>query len=100
MKISVAIPVRNEAESIRPLLDGLLTQSRQPDEILVTDGGSSDGTLRILEEYAQMNPNLRVFRESNALPGRGRNIAAANASHEWLAFIDAGINPAPDWLSQ
>src|SRR6266550_3700581 len=98
MRISVVIPVRNEAESIRALLDGLLRQSRQPDEILITDGGSSDATPRIVEEYARLNPKVRLFCEINALPGRGRNIAAANASHEWLAFIDAGVVPANDWL--
>ena len=100
MRISVVIPVRNEAESIRALLDGLLNQSLQPDEILITDGGSSDATPRIVEEYARLNPNIRLFCEDNALPGRGRNIAAANASHEWLAFIDAGVVPANDWLEQ
>jgi len=100
MKISVVIPVRNEAGSIRLLLDSLLSQSRQPDEILITDGGSSDATPLILEEYAQRNPKVRLFRETNALPGRGRNIGAASASHEWLAFIDAGVSPAPDWLAE
>jgi glycosyltransferase involved in cell wall biosynthesis len=34
------------------------------------------------------------------LPGRGRNVAAAHAAGEWLAFIDAGIRPAPDWLER
>jgi cellulose synthase/poly-beta-1,6-N-acetylglucosamine synthase-like glycosyltransferase len=39
-------------------------------------------------------------RERAGLPGRGRNIAAAHAAHDWLAFIDAGIRPAPDWLEE
>jgi len=71
MRISVVIPVRNEAESIRALLDGLLNQSLQPDEILITDGGSSDATPRIVEEYARLNPNIHLFCEESALPGRG-----------------------------
>ena len=100
MKISVVIPVRNEAESIGQLLDDLLKQSHQPDEILITDGGSGDATPLIVEEYAQRNPTVRLFRESNALPGRGRNIGAGSASHEWLAFIDAGVSPSTDWLAK
>ncbi len=100
MKISVVIPVRNEAESIRALLDALLNQSLLPDEILITDGGSSDATPAIVQEYAQGNATVRLFREAMALPGRGRNVAAAHASHEWLAFIDAGVVPAKDWLAQ
>jgi glycosyltransferase involved in cell wall biosynthesis len=97
MKISVVIPVRNEAGSIRALLDALLHQSLLPDEILITDGGSSDATPAIVLEYAQRNASVRLFRETMALPGRGRNVAAANASNEWLAFIDAGVVPATDW---
>src|SRR5437879_2407684 len=100
MRISVVIPVRNEAESIGLLLDGLLKQSRPPDEILITDGGSSDATPHIVEQYARRHVTVRLFRDSNALPGRGRNIGAASASHEWLAFIDAGVSPATDWLAE
>jgi glycosyltransferase involved in cell wall biosynthesis len=100
MKISVVIPVRNEAESIRALLDALLDQSLLPDEILITDGGSSDATPAIVQEYAQRDATVRLFCEGMAFPGRGRNVAAANASHEWLAFIDAGVVPARDWLAQ
>jgi hypothetical protein len=40
-----------------------------------------------------------LIRESAALPGRGRNLAAAAAAHEWIAFIDGGIEPARDWLA-
>jgi len=100
MKISVVIPVRNEAESVHTLLDALLDQSLPPDEILITDGGSSDATPAIVQEYAQRHASVRLFREAMALPGRGRNVAAARASHEWLAFIDAGVVPARDWLAQ
>ncbi len=100
MKISVVIPVRNEAESIQPLLDALLAQSLPPAEILITDGGSIDATPELVAEYARRHPSICLFREVMALPGRGRNVAARNASHEWLAFIDAGVLPAADWLAQ
>lgn len=100
MKISVIVPVRNEEASIRGLLDGLLAQSRRPDEIVITDGGSSDATPQIIEEYVERHAEVRLLRESRALPGRGRNVAAANATGEWLAFIDAGVVPENDWLAQ
>ena len=99
MKISVVVPVLNEAQSIRTLLDGLLNQTRPPDEILIVDGGSTDATPRIVEEYKAQTARVRLIREANALPGRGRNVGAANATHEWLAFIDAGVRPHTDWLA-
>lgn len=98
MKISVIIPVRNEEDSIRVLLDSLLNQTLKPDEIIVTDGGSTDATAEIISEYVKAGAPIRLLRESAALPGRGRNLASAQAASEWLAFIDAGISPELDWL--
>lgn len=98
MKISVVIPVRNEERSIGSLLDALLSQSLPPDEIVITDGGSTDATTAILQDYINQGAPVRLIRTTHALPGRGRNLAAAAAANEWLAFTDAGIKPAPDWL--
>lgn len=51
MKISVVVPVRDEENSIRELLESLLAQTRPPDEIVVTDGGSKDRTRDIIREF-------------------------------------------------
>jgi cellulose synthase/poly-beta-1,6-N-acetylglucosamine synthase-like glycosyltransferase len=67
---------------------------------VITDGGSTDATPAIICEYVDSGAPVRLFRETVALPGRARNLAAAQAANEWLAFIDAGISPEPDWLEQ
>jgi glycosyltransferase involved in cell wall biosynthesis len=100
MKISVIVPVRNEEESIRALLDGLIGQTRRPDEIVITDGGSTDRTIKIIEEYVERGAPIHLIREEMALPGRGRNLAAERAAFPWLAFTDAGIRPAGTWLAE
>ena len=98
MKVSVVIPVRDEENSIRELLDSLLRQTRPPDEIVITDGGSVDATPQIIEDYIRKGARVRLIRAGAALPGRGRNLGATQASFEWLAFTDAGIRVANDWL--
>jgi glycosyltransferase involved in cell wall biosynthesis len=98
MKVSVVVPVRDEEDSIRELLDSLLTQTRPPDEIVITDGGSIDATPQIIEEYIFKGAPVRLIRAGAALPGRGRNLGAAQASHEWLGFTDAGIRLENNWL--
>ena len=98
MKVSVIVPVRDEEETIRELLDSLLAQSRPPDEIVITDGGSLDSTPQIIDEYINAGAAVRLIRATAALPGRGRNLGSAEARSEWLAFTDAGICPAKDWL--
>jgi glycosyltransferase involved in cell wall biosynthesis len=98
MKISVLIPVLNEEASIRALLDSLLNQTLKPAEIVITDGGSTDETARIISAYVERGAPVRLICAGAALPGRGRNLAASQAANEWLAFIDAGITPEPTWL--
>ena len=98
MKVSVIVPVRDEEHSIRELLDSLLKQTRPPDEIVITDGGSVDATPQIIEQYIQQGAPVRLNRAGAALPGRGRNLGAAAASFDWLAFTDAGIRLHGDWL--
>ena len=100
MKVSMVIPVRDEEASIRELLDSLLAQTHPLDEILITDGGSVDATPQIVEEYIRAGAPLRLIRSGPAMPGRGRNLGAEQASHEWLAFTDAGNRLNPDWLER
>jgi glycosyltransferase involved in cell wall biosynthesis len=98
MKVSVIVPVRDEEDSIRELLDSLLAQTRPPDEIVITDGGSVDATPQIIEDYKRNGARVNLIRAEAALPGRGRNLAAAEAQFEWLAFTDGGIRLEKKWL--
>jgi len=99
IRVSAIVPVRNEEHSIRALLDSLLEQTRRPDEIVITDGGSTDATVQIIEEYIKRGEPIQLIREQVALPGRGRNVAIAHSTCEWLAFADSGTRPIPNWLS-
>ena len=98
MKVSVIVPVRDEEDSIRELLDSLLAQTRPPDEIVITDGGSVDATPQIIEDYKQKGAPVNLIRAAASLPGRGRNLAAAEAQFDWLAFTDGGIRLERKWL--
>jgi glycosyltransferase involved in cell wall biosynthesis len=99
IEISVVIPVRDEEDSVRALLEGLLSQTLPPIEIVITDSGSIDATREIVEEFIRGGAPVKLIREKAALPGRGRNVAVAHSRCDWIAFIDAGNTPAPDWLA-
>jgi len=98
IEISVVIPVRDEEDSVRALLYGLLRQTLPPAEIVITDNGSIDATADIIEEIINSGAPIKLIREKEGLPGRGRNVGVAHARCDWIAFTDAGITPAPDWL--
>ena len=101
MKISLVVPVKNEAASIHRLLDSLSAQTRQPDEVIFVDGGSTDNTPELIESWARTcAAAVRVIRVAEATPGKGRNIGIEAARFEWVALTDAGIRLEPDWLAQ
>jgi len=85
--ISVIIPVLNEAEELRVTLDAVARG--EPREIIVVDGGSSDGTQKIALEFG-----AQVIASA---PSRARqmNAGAAMASSELLLFLHADTHP-PD----
>ncbi len=97
--VSVIATVLNEGESIRKLMDSLVAQTRQPDEIVIVDGGSTDNTVSVIESYQNQLP-LRVIVSSGANISEGRNIAIRAAKHEVIASTDAGVRLSPQWLAQ
>ena len=97
-EISVVVPALNEEASIRVLLENLLNQTYQPSEIVITDGGSTDSTREIIEEFIAAAAPVKLVRVTKSMPGRARNLAVKEARHGWIAFTDGGIALAPDWL--
>ncbi|MDP2028653.1 MAG: sulfatase-like hydrolase/transferase [Thiobacillus sp.] len=98
MKFTLIATVRNEADTIRDFVESLLSQTRRPDEILIVDGASSDGTREILEDYAARGVLRVISQPCNIAEGRNLGIAAATGSH--LAVTDAGCRVDQDWLEQ
>ena len=80
IEVSVVVPVRNEEDSIRALLDGLLSQTLTPKEIIITDGGSTDATIRIIQEFIERGAPIKLFREQDSMPGRARNVGAMSVT--------------------
>lgn len=99
MKVTIIATVKNEGEALRPLLDSIIDQTRHPDEVVICDGGSTDDTLAILDEYSQWLP-LRVIVESGSNISRGRNVAIAAATGDVIAGTDAGVVLSPHWLEE
>ena len=97
MRVAVIATVFNEAGSIQALLDSLAIQTLRPDEVVIADAGSSDGTRAILA--ASSLPGLRVI-DAPGNRSKGRNAAIAAASSEWIATIDGGCIAEPNWLEE
>jgi cellulose synthase/poly-beta-1,6-N-acetylglucosamine synthase-like glycosyltransferase len=103
VKVSLVTPAKNEADSIEYLMASVAGQTWRPDEVIVVDGGSEDGTPEIVEAWMSrrsLSDWARVVRVDDATPGKGRNIGVANAKYDWIAFADAGVRLEQSWLER
>jgi len=99
--VSVIVTVRDEAATIERLLGSLAIQSRPADEIVVVDGGSSDGTVAILRRReARGDLPLHVIERPGANISAGRNAALAAARGPIVAATDAGVRLDAGWLAR
>jgi glycosyltransferase involved in cell wall biosynthesis len=105
--VSVIATVLNEVENIPRLVDSLMRQDPSAAEVIVVDGGSTDGTWEWLREAAAHQPALRAIRDETCslkfTPGpisKGRNVAIASAQSEVIACADAGCTYAANWLAE
>lgn len=97
MPVSVISPVLNERDNVAPLIESLMSQTVVPDEIVVADGGSTDGTREALAALAVRYPIVRVVDGPGGI-SENRNAAIAASAHELVACIDTGCIAEPDWL--
>jgi teichuronic acid biosynthesis glycosyltransferase TuaG len=86
IQISVIIPSYNSARFLETSVGSVLRQSYPAAEIIVVDDGSSDDTPEVAARYG---PSVRYIRRPNGGLSAARNTGLKNASHPWVAFLDA-----------
>ncbi len=99
MKVSLVFTTLDEEDSIAALLDSVAAQTRQPDDVVMVDGGSQDRTVARAEAYRDRLP-LRVLQAPGANISRGRNIAIAAALSDVIACTDSGVRLPSNWLAE
>lgn len=87
--LSLVIPIYNVGGYLPACLDSVVAQTRQPDEIIAVDDGSTDQCPAILADYATRLPQMRVIRQANAGLSAARNTGMDQASGTWLVFLDS-----------
>lgn len=95
MTISVVIPAYNEEKYIAQCLDGLSHQTVKPDEIIVVNNNSHDGTVAIAEKYA-----VHILHEKKVGMIHARNAGFDAVQSDIIARCDADTIPALDWVER
>lgn len=94
MKITVLIPAYNEAHTIREILKRV--QATQiPDEILIIDDGSEDGTRDILKELDGQNQIRVIYHQGNKGKGAAVRTGLENATGDVIIIQDADLEYDP-----
>jgi glycosyltransferase involved in cell wall biosynthesis len=94
VKVSLIATVKDGGPAVAEFLASVRRQTRAPDEVVIVDGGSTDGTLETLRAAT----DVTLIENPGANIAEGRNLAVRAATHEVIAVSDADCTLAPGWL--
>jgi len=92
-KISVIIPIYNTKEYLEHCLNSVISQTYENIEILCIDDGSTDGSGKIVDDFAERDRRIISVHQVNQGESRARNVGLQMASGKYIAFCDCD-----DWL--
>ncbi|HLF33867.1 MAG TPA: glycosyltransferase [Cyclobacteriaceae bacterium] len=96
---SLVSTVLNEADRLDLSLQDLKEQTVRPNEILITDAGSDDGTFEKLKEWAlTVEIPVKIFRCEGFNVAQGRNYSISHSSFGLIVSTDFGCRFHPEWL--
>lgn len=98
MRVALIATLLNEGERLGATLAAIDSQTRQPDEIVIVDGGSTDGSFVVLQQWAAGRDGVRIEQRGGANIPQGRNAAISLTDCEAIAVTDGGCVLEPRWL--
>lgn len=99
MKFSIIIPVYNAESYLARCIDSVLLQEHKDFEVIMVDDGSSDKSLAICKQYAEKDDRIQVISKPNGGPGSARNAGLKCVNGDYICFMDADDEVAPEWLT-
>lgn len=104
IRVSLIIPVKNEAQVLDKFISEILKLKTLPDELIFVDTGSIDNSIVIINSYSKKFKFHNIFYKilflQNGFPGAARNFGVRSAKNFWIGFLDVGIYPDKNWLHE
>lgn len=88
-KISIIVPVYNKEKYLNSCVDSLLNQTYSDYEIILVDDGSTDGSGKICDSYAECQDRVTVIHQKNGGPSSAWKTGFAASSGQYIMFIDS-----------
>jgi glycosyltransferase involved in cell wall biosynthesis len=89
VSISVIVPVYNSEKYLKQCLDSILNQTFKNFELILVDDGSTDESLKIIENYALRDERISVVKQTNMYAGAARNKGLSVAKGKYVIFLDS-----------
>lgn len=96
--ISIIVPLYNKEDSIGDTINSILSQDFDNFEILIINDGSTDDSLRIIENFE--DSRIKIFSQKNKGISFSRNRGIKEATGNWVMFLDADDKLLTDGLMQ
>jgi glycosyltransferase involved in cell wall biosynthesis len=97
--VAIVIPAYNTGRFIADAIDSALSQTRQPDVIVVVDNGSTDDTLSIAKRYEERSEGLvKVIQEGQKGVAHARNAGIAAYRTKYVCCLDSDDSIEPEFL--
>lgn len=98
--VSVVMPLFNSAEYVGEAIQSVIDQSFHSWELIVSDDGSSDGSMELVQQFASGDSRIKIEKSLERQgPAGARNRAIARATGQWIAFLDSDDCWHPEKLS-
>ena len=88
-QISILIPVYNVRNYLSECLDSVISQDFQDWEAICVNDGSTDDSLDILKQYEKKDARFKIISQRNQGLSSARNTALAEATGNWILFLDS-----------
>lgn len=95
-KFSLITTIRNEEKTVLDFLKSIELQRLVPSEMIIVDGGSTDNTVKIIEDWKKnIKFSIKLIKTNGCSIPEGRNIACKHVHNEIIAIVDAGCKYNP-----
>jgi glycosyltransferase involved in cell wall biosynthesis len=95
--VAVVIPSYEHARFVGEAVESALSQTRPPDDVVVVDDGSTDGTLDVLAGFGK---RIRVLRNARGGIGSTYNMGVAAVTSDLVAFLESDDAFEPTYLEE
>ena len=95
-KVSIYIPAYNASSYIKQAIDSALNQTFTDLEVVIANDGSTDDTVKIIEDNYSSNPRVKLFNQKNMGIGSASNKALSHCQGHIIGQLDADDQLKPD----